>query len=231
MDVLVKKLSSLVFLGLCLALLMAPQSVLAFSFDFSGTVLFDSKASAGYLPGFGDSFKGSLSMEDDALGFMNTIKSTFYENLGDVTGGYFKQNNQDFFYAFSQGTEATSQMGMIWWSESRNFTINGRFFGDVNGSGGVYGLVFYVEGSTLYTPAQMIAWRVVEYMATGVLPTLTGGTENPHYVGCQVLAGEAFFGVIQTPFVADQSSSAVPLPASVWFLGSGFLFLVRRRKR
>ena len=218
MSTLFNKLTSLLFLGLFIALLLVPRHVLAYSFDFSGTVLFDSKASTYCLPGFGDSFEGSFSLEDDLLNFMNTSKSTSYEDFGSVTGGYFTQGSQDFFYAFSQGQEASSQMGMIWWEDPRNFTIGNRYFGDV------YGLVFYLEGTTLYTPAQMIALGLAQYMATGVLPTLTGGAPNPHFVGCQVLDGAAFFGVIETPF------SNIPLPASIWFLGSGLLFLIRRRK-
>jgi len=225
MRVLVEKITLLLFLGFSLTLILLPRNVQAYSFDFSGTVLFDSKASSNCLPGFGDSFTGSLSLDDDLLNYTNVRRSTSYDDFGGVTGGYFSQGKQDFFYAFSQGEEASSQMGMIWWSDSRNFKINGLHLGNV------YGLVFYLEGSTVYTPGQLIALRLTEYMANGFLPTLTGRNQNPHYLGCQVLDGEAFFGVIQDPFIAAQSSSAVPLPASVWFLGSGLLFLVRRRKK
>ena len=217
--------SNLFLFVLLFILLVAPRNVLALSFDFSGTVLFDSKASTNCLPGFGDAFEGSFSLEDDLLSFGNTRKSTSYEDFGSVTGGYFTPGSQDFFYAFSQGQEASSRMGMIWWEDPRNFTINNRFFGEV------YGLVFYLEGSVQYTPAQLIALRLVEYMTTGYLSTFTGGVHDPHYLGCQIASGEAFFGVIETSFVEEKRSSAVPLPASVWFLGSGLLFLMRRRKK
>ena len=226
MSTLVKKISPVILLVLLFTMFLVPRNALAFSFDFSGTVLFDSKASNYCLPGFGHNFKGALSVGDDLLTFENNNKPTFYEDFGIVTGGYFSQEGSDFFYAFSQGDDASSQMGMIWWSDPRNFTIGQHFFDNV------YGLVFYLEGSTLYTPAQMIAWRLADYFATGYLPTLTGGGSNLHYLGCRIADGTAFLGLIETPFVAEQSSnSAVPLPASVWFLGSGLLLLVRRRKR
>ena len=212
-------------LGLLLTLFLVPRNALAFSFDFSGTVLFDSKASSYCLPGLGDDFDGTLSLADDLLNFENSNAGTSYEDFGSVKGGYFSQDNRDFFYAFSQGSEASSQMGMIWWSDPRNFQINGHFFENI------YGLAFYLEGSTLYTPAQLIAWRLADYFATGYLPTLTGGGSDLHYMGCQIADGTAFLGLIETPFIVDQSSAAVPLPASVWFLGRGLLFLVRRRKR
>ncbi len=224
MSALVKKLSLVMLSGLLFALLLEPQNVLALSFDFSGTVLYDSKASSFGFPGFGHHFKGSFSLANDFLTFENSKAGTSFKDLGSVTGGYFNQEGGDFFYAFSQGQDASSQMGMVWWDDPRDFTIGKRFLGDI------YGLVFYLEGSTLYTPAQMIAWRLAEYFATGILPTLTGGGPNPYYYGCQLADGTAFFGVVETPFIADQSSAAVPLPASVWFLGSGLLFLMRRRK-
>ncbi len=226
MSTLGRKISSIILLGLLFTVFLVPQNVLAFNFDFSGTVPYDSKASSYGFPGFGDHFDGSLSLADDLLTSKNSKASTSYEDFGSVAGGYFSQEGSDFFYAFSQGDDASSQMGMIWWSAPRNFTIGQHFFGNI------YGLVFYLEGSTLYTPAQMIAWRLADYFATGYLPTLTGGGSNPHYLGDRVADGMAFFGLIETPFVVEQgSASAVPLPASVWFLGSGLFFMVCRRKR
>jgi len=215
-----------VFGGLFL-LLLAPQGVEAFSYDFSGTVLYDSKASNYIRPGFGDAFTGTLELGDTLI-FINSSAETSYEDFGVVTGGNFSQGGQDFFFALSQGDSDHSQMGMVWWSNPKSFRVRGEYYKNV------YGLTFYLDGSLLYTPAQLVSMRLSDYLANGYLPTFTGGSSTLHYTGCSLAAGTAFLGIIETPFVktkdAADDPSEVPLPASLWFLGSGLLFLMRYRK-
>ncbi len=222
-----KKISLMLLAVVFLLLLLTPKGVQAFSFDFSGTVLYDSQAAGSFCPGIGSDFEGSLALADDSLTFFNTGAETFYQDFGAVSGGYFNQGEEEFFYAFSQGDTATSQMGMIWWSDPKSFRVMDRYINNV------YGLVFYLDGALLHTPTQLVAWRLADYFASGYLPTFTGGGSTLHYVGCGVASGTAFLGIIETPFVVNQSAnnSAVPLPASLWFLGSGLLFVVRRRKK
>ena len=206
-----KKISPVILLVMLFTMFLVPRNVLAFSFDFSGTVLFDSKAPNGPFPGLGDDFQGSL-LGESSLNFKNTDVPTFYQDFGSVTGGTFNQGGSDYYYAFSQGQDASLQMGMIWWSAPRNFTVVGRSFDDV------YGLVFYLDGSTPYTSDQMVVWCLAENFTADSLQMLIGSGLSHNYEGA------SFFGVIE-------ESLPVPLPASVWFLGSGLLLLVRRRKR
>ena len=222
-----RKLYLKLLFGSLLLLLLAPQGVEAFSYDFSGTVLYDSEASNYVRPGFGDVFTGTLELSD-TLVFVNGRADTSYEDFGTVSGGNFNQNGQDFFYALSQGNSDHSQMGMIWWSNPKSFRVGQKYFNNI------YGLTFYLDGSLLYTPAQLVAMRLSDYLADGYLPTFTGGSSTLHYTGCSLASGTAFLGIIETPFVKRKAivedPSAVPLPSSLWFLSSGLVFLLRYRK-
>ena len=222
-----RKLYLKLLFGSLLLLLLTPQGAAAFSYDFSGTVLYDSAASNYVRPGFGDAFTGTLELSD-TLVFVNSRADTIYEDFGTVSGGNFSQDGQDFFYALSQGDSDRSQMGMIWWSNPKSFRVGQKYFNNI------YGLTFYLDGSLLYTPAQLVAMRLSDYLADGYLPTFTGGSSTLHYLGCGLASGTAFLGIIETPFVKTKSTaedpSAVPLPASLWFLGSGLVFLLRYRK-
>jgi hypothetical protein len=164
----------------------------------------------------------------DTLNLVNSRAETTYEDFGVVTGDSFNQGGHDFFYALSQGDSDHSQMGMVWWSNPKTFRVGQIYFKSV------YGLTFYLDGSMLYTPAQLVSMRLADYLVDGYLPTFTGGSSTLYYTGCTLAAGTAFLGIIETPFVKmkdpEDSSSAVPLPASLWFLGSGLLFLMRYRK-
>ncbi len=223
----IKKIYLRVVFGGLLLLLLVPQGVGAFSYDFSGTVLYDSRASSYVLPGFGDAFTGTLELSDTLI-FINNRAGTTYEDFGTVAGGNFSQGGQDFFYALSQGNSDHSQMGMVWWSNPKSFRVRGKYYKDV------YGLTFYLDGSLLYTPAQLVFMRLSDYLANGYLPTFTGGSSTLHYTGCSLATGTAFLGIIQNPFVKTKGTpddpATVPLPASLWFLGSGLIFLMRYRK-
>ncbi len=223
----IKKIYLRLLLGGALLLLLGPQVAEAFSYDFSGTVLYDSRASNYVRPGYGDAFTGTLEL-NDTLVFVNNSAETTYDDFGTVAGGNFSQGGQDFFYALSQGDSDHSQMGMVWWSNPKSFRVGQKYFNNV------YGLTFYLDGSLLYTPAQLVALRLSDYLADGYLPTFTGGGTTLHYLGCCLATGTAFLGIIETPFIKKNDvaadPSAVPLPASLWFLGSGLLFLMRYRK-
>lgn len=213
---------------LLLLLLIAPSGVQAFTYDFSGIVLYDSKASDSRRPGFNDPFTGSLELTDKLI-FINGRTEIGYEDFGTVSGGNFTQGGQNFFYALSQGESHHSQMGVVWWSDPRSFRVGENFFNNV------YGLTFYFDGGLTYTPAQKVSMSLATYLATGYLPTFAGGGNSLSYSACTLATGTAFFGIIETPFVktkdvGDDDPSAVPLPASLWFLGSGLLFLMRFRK-
>lgn len=212
---------------LLMLLLLTPRVTEAFSYDFSGTVLYDSRASNYVRPGFGDAFTGTVALKETLI-FVNNRADTTYEDFGTVAGGNFSQGGQDFFYALSQGNSDHSRMGLVWWSDPKSFRVRGKYYKDV------YGLTFYLDGSLLYTPAQLVSMRLSDYLANGYLPTFTGGGSTLHYTGCRLATGTAFLGIIQTPFVETQGTaddySAVPLPASLWFLGSGLIFLMRYRK-
>lgn len=220
-----KKTILMIFWGSLFVLFLGTQNVLAFSFDFSGTVLYDSRSIGS---AYGDSFEGEFSSENESLFLKNSDTFSLYNDFGVATGGYFNQDGQDFFYAFSKGPDASSQMGMIWWSNPRTFQVGENLYHN-----NVYGLAFYMTGELSYTPSQMIAYRLADYFASGYLPTLTGGGSSLDFYSssCSCDCSSAFLGVIQEPMVSQQSSSAVPLPASVWFLGSGLLFLLRQRKK
>ena len=225
----VKRIFFILLLAGILLSLHVPHRVFAFTFDFSGTVLYDSNASSYICPGFGDDLTGTLSEYDHDLVFANHSSGTSYEDFGDVSSGFFSQGNQNFFYAFSQGDQTNSQMGMIWWSAPESFKIGTESFDNI------YGLVFYLDGSLLYTPAQLVAFRLADYFATGYMPTFTSGGSSLPYFGCEMASGTAFLGVIETPFVVNLTAanepSEVPLPASLWFLGSGLIFYLKRRRR
>ena len=215
-------------LSLLLLLLPAPHIADAFSYDFSGTVLYDSRASNSVCPGFGDAFTGTLEL-NDKLVFVNGRAETTYEDFGTVSGGNFSQDGQDLFYALSRGSSDHSQMGMIWWSKPKSFRIGQNDFNNI------YGLTFYLDGSLLYTPAQLVAMRLSDYLEDGYLPTFTGGSSVLHYTGCSLASGIAFLGIIETPYInrtgdAADGPAAVPLPASFWFLGIGLLSFLRYRK-
>ena len=223
----IKNLSLKLLFGGLLLLSLAPQGVEAFSYNFSGTVLYDSKASNYVRPGFGDAFDGTLEL-NDTLVFVNSRAEITYEDFGTVSGGDFSQDGQDFIYALSQGNSEHSQMGMVWWANPKSFRIGYKYYNNI------YGLTFYLDGSLLYTPAQLVAMRLSDYLADGYLPTFTGGSSVLPYTGCSLAAGTAFLGIIETPFVKTKDNrdnpSAVPLPASLWFLGSGLIFLLSYRK-
>ncbi|RLB69256.1 MAG: hypothetical protein DRH07_11085 [Deltaproteobacteria bacterium] len=223
-----KNISLILLWGSLILLLLVPSGVWAFTYDFSGTVLYDNKASNYVRPGFLDAFTGTLELSDTLM-FVNSSAETTYEDFGVVTGGSFNQGGQDFFYALSKGDSDHSQMGMVWWSNPKSFRVGYKYFNNV------YGLTFYLDGSLLYTPAQLVSMRLANYLVDGYLPTFTGGSSTLYYTGCSLAAGTAFLGIIETPFVKMDDpagdSSAVPLPASLWFLGSGLLFLMRYRKQ
>ena len=222
-----KNISLRLLWGSLILLLLVPSGVRASSYNFSGTVLYDSQASNYVRPGFGDAFTGTLELSDTLI-FVNNRTETTYEDFGTVAGGNFSQDGQDFFYALSQGDSDHSQMGMVWWSNPKSFRVGQKNFNDV------YGLTFYLDGSLLYTPAQLVSMRLSEYLADGYLPTFTGGSSILYYTGCILASGTAFLGIIETPFIEKKDvaddPSAVPLPASLWFLGSGLLFLMRFRR-
>lgn len=210
-------------------LLAAPVS--AYNFDFSGVVLYDSQKadlgfSFGHSPGRGDQFSGSLN--DENLDFANLmVAGSEYHDFGALQAGAFTQNGLDYYYAFSQGDGVHDRMGMIWWDQPRSFVVTGKWYEDI------YGIAFYLEGSSFYTPAQLIADSLLSYLDKGYLNSLTEGRGNSlHYWGCQISVGTAFLGLLDEPqgLYTEQPSSAVPLPAGFWFLGSGLLFLFRRRR-
>ena len=219
------------WLAVCLLLLLSGP-VWGSSFTFNGNVLYDSSSSWGRYPGYNDSFSGTVDLENGLLNFENLSTGSRFDDFGEVTGGFFTQGGIDYYYALSSGSDGRSQMGVIWWSQPVNL-----YAGSLTGNNyfrGVSGLAFYLEGPMLYTPAQMIAMRLQSYLETGVLPSLYDDRWNTLYMtGCRLDSGRAFFGLLESELpVQNQDSSAVPLPPSVWLLGSGvFGFLALRRKQ
>ena len=223
-----KKRGRLFLLHALLILLLVPLTSHALTYDFNGTVLYDNQASSTFRPGLGDSFNGSLLLEDNgSLSFYNrSAGTTTYNKPGSMITGHFNDDISDFFFAYSEDEQKTHQMGVIWWSNPRQIKIQGSPFTNVTG------LAFYVDNYN-YTPAYSIAQSINEYISKGNLKGLLESIHNPQYSGCQVKSGNAFLGLLTEPLVPHAktpSAAAVPLPTSILFLGSGLALLWRRKK-
>ncbi len=206
-----------VILVLTLGFLLVPLTSQALTYDFTGTVFYDSLTADSYLPGLGDDFSGSLSLAGNgSLSFNNSSAGTQYNEPGSVTTGQFTHNDIDYLYAYSQGSEGSPRMGLLWWSDPMQIDIFGYK---------VKGLAFYLEGYN-YIPAYFMDQIINKYIAKGDLRYLPSDNFHPQYSGCQVQYGKAFLGLITEPFAPQ----AVPLPAPIWFLGSGLALLWRRNK-
>jgi hypothetical protein len=207
---------------LALGFLLAPQTSQALTYDFSGTVFFDSQTADSCLPGLGDDFRGSLSLTGNgSLSFNNNSTETQYNEPGIVTTGQFTHNDIDYLYTYSQGSEESPRMGLLWWSDPVQLDIFGYK---------VNGLAFYLEGHN-YIPAYFMDQIINKYIAEDYLNYLPSDDFHLQYSGCQVKYGNAFVGLITEPFVPQTAPSAVPLPAPIWFLGSGLALLWRRNKK
>ncbi|HDS15339.1 MAG TPA: hypothetical protein ENN66_01725 [Proteobacteria bacterium] len=218
-----KKTGWLVAVVLLAGAFYGAGSVLAYNYDFTGRVLYDSrKNSNSFAPGFNDSFQAVLT--DGSLTFTSPTAGTEYGDFGSLVQGYFTQGGTDVFFAYSQVEAATSRMGLIWWSAPRNFSINNNFFTSV------YGLAFYLEGPLQYTPAQLIAMRLQEYLASGYLAGIFDQNYNPHFTGCNLASGAAFLGLLESPFIPEPVA-AVPLPGAIWLFGGGLSLLLGCRGR
>lgn len=202
--------------------LWLPSQLLAYSYDFQGTVLYDSHVGSTSGAGSGQVFTGNFNTDDGgALMFNRDSGSSVYNNpTGDFLWGGFTQGGVDFFYAYgSDGNDPEIRMGAIWWSEPRNSTMSG-----------INGVVFHLEGYH-FTPGDLIAKRLAKYLFDS---KAYSAPLSIAVAECSPVAGEAFLGIftsnqLPTPG-AMASTSQVPLPASLWFLGSGLLVVWRRLK-
>ncbi|MCD6533764.1 MAG: hypothetical protein J7L25_06775 [Deltaproteobacteria bacterium] len=211
-----------VILLLTLGFLLVPQIAAAQTYDFKGTVFFDSQTKNSYQPGLGNDFSGSLSLTSDgSLSFYNNCTEKQYCEPGTVTTGQFTLNEIDYLYAYSQGSEGSPRMGLLWWSDPMQLDIFGYE---------VKGLAFYLEGYN-YIPAYFMDQIVNKYIAKGDNRYLPSDNFQPQYSDGQVKYGKAFLGLVTDPFVVKAEPSAVPLPAPIWFLGSGLALLWRRNKK
>ena len=203
-------------------ILWLPSQLLAYSYDFQGTVLYDSHVGSTGGAGFGQAFTGSFSTDNGgSLMFNRDGGSSVYNNPspGDFLWGGFTQGGVDFFYAYgSGGNDPEIRMGAIWWSQPPNSTMSG-----------IYGVAFHLEGDH-FTPGDLIARRLAGYLFDSKafnVPLSIVVAE------CRPVAGEAFLGIFtdnQLPAPPPPSPSQVPLPAAIWFLGSGLLVIWRRLK-
>ncbi len=227
------RLKQLLFLLLVLvaAMLVGSATSRCYGYTFNGTVLYDNTASRGRYPGYRETFSGGVELDSGEMCFRNPSTQREFADFGTVFENSFSQGGVNYYYALSEAPDGRSKMGLIWWSEPVSLKVplsNGDDYFQQ-----VYGLAFSFEGALLYTPAQMIAMRLDTYLQTGFLPELYNTGQHSLYVtGCQLSAGRAFFGLLESPLpAAAEKGSPVPLPPAGWLLGSGMLALFGWRKK
>ena len=229
-----KRLMLTILQGLFLLVLLSPVPALSSTMNLTGTVLFDREVSAyGRLPGFGDTFTGTILVDEQRMEFSNDkISDGGYESFSTFSGGFFEYDGHKYFYALSQGEGHNERMGVLWWADPLTVKAHNRVFENV------YGLAFYMKGSSTYTPALMLALNLQGYLESGRLGPVLGNNGELYLNGCLSADNEAFLALIDSPLVFEKSNnardnvSAVPLPASFWLMACGLLVcLVRVRRR
>ena len=210
-------------MAVTMVILWLPSQLLAYSFDFQGTVLYDSHVPSTQGAGFQQVFTGTFSPGNGGSLLLNRNDgSSIYQNPtpGNFLWGQFTQGGVDFFYAYgNNGNTPGIRMGAVWWTKPATITAYGVTMTNV------HGIVFHLNGSS-FTQGDLIAQRLQDYLFnTGVYSSINGVIPLS---GCTPIVGGGFLGVLTNSQLPKPPE--VPLPASLWFLGCGLLVMWRRLK-
>ncbi len=207
-------------------LLCLPAQVVAYNYNFQGTVLYDSQVGSSQDAGYGQNFTGSFSTENGgSLSFNRADGQNNYQqpDSGDMMWGNFTQDSVDYVYAYIKNNNNPDiKMGAIWWNAPKTITTYGT-------SRQIFGVAFHLEGDE-FAIGNDIVQRLENYLNTGIYTDIA---ESVPLTGCSLVSGNAFLGVFTDKQVLDNNkntSSEVPLPSTIWFLGSGLLALWRRKR-